>query len=138
MKIITLNIPKYQWRVQLFFPVTRYDTEAIVRSLDSIHCPLDILVQSRCKLKYSRMNEGFTYSNRLCRSSVVVIGWFTSPAEFLNTFEHELRHLVDNIQDAHNGKLTREDVGYLTGELNWELWSDIHEFICCCNERKTL
>lgn len=135
MKVVTLTIPKYRWRVRIFFPVTRYDTRAILQSMAAIRCPEEVMESAMYKLLYDNTNEGFTYSNGVMRCSVVVIGRFSHPAEFLNTFEHEVRHLVDNISDAHNGRLSREDVGYLTGELNWELWPDIHQFICCCNGR---
>lgn len=57
----------------------------------------------------------------------------SSHAEFLNSFEHELRHLVDDIAETFGLDMGGEQVAYLTGDLNSLLWKDIHEFMCCCN-----
>ena len=80
------------------------------------------------------MDTGFTYSNKEHRQSVIVIGMHSSPWEFLNSFEHELRHLVDDIALTLGLPMAGEDVAYLTGEINQALWEDVHQFTCCkCN-----
>ena len=82
------------------------------------------------------MDTGFTYSNKDRRESVIVIGLHSSPPEFINSFEHELRHLVDDIAHTYGLEMAGEDVAYLTGDVNSELWEDIHYFTCCkCHER---
>ncbi len=80
------------------------------------------------------MDTGFTYSNKDRQSTIMVIGLYSSPAQFLNSFEHELRHLVDDIAETFNLDSHGEEVAYLTGDLNSALWEDIHKFVCCkCN-----
>lgn len=77
------------------------------------------------------MDSGFTYSNKSMRRSVVVVGITTSKAQFLNSFEHEVRHLCDDIAASSGMKMQGEEVAYLTGEINSRLWEDIHPFVCC-------
>ena len=90
----------------------------------------------RENLEKADMDSGFTYSNKTRRRSVVVVGLASSQAQFLNSFEHELRHLCDDIAVASAMPMQGEEVAYLTGQLNTMLWKDIHQFICCkgkCN-----
>ena len=56
--------------------------------------------------------------------------------QFLNSFEHELRHLVDDISGALDISMKGEAVAYLTGDLNSLLFEDIHPFICCSGKCK--
>lgn len=81
-------------------------------------------------------NTGFTYSNPDVGRSVVVIGKSTSPAEFVNTFAHELRHLTDDIVGAYHMELYGEGVGYLQGEIDRELADVVGMFICPQCRRK--
>ena len=82
-------------------------------------------------LEKADMDSGFTYSNKTRRRSVVVVGLASSQAQFLNSFEHELRHLCDDIAVASAMPMQGEEVAYLTGQINTMLWKDIHQFICC-------
>ena len=131
MKTMGLYIPKRDWEVLMYFAVTTYHTKDIVRSLEDICCPNDILLQAKDHLNKGKFDTGLTYSNKVLRKSVMVVGLTSSPAQFLNSFEHELRHLVDDIADTDDMPLAGEAVAYLTGDLNSDLWPTIHEFICC-------
>ena len=67
---------------------------------------------------------------------MLLIGLHSSPPEFINSFEHELRHLIDDIAQTCRLEMAGEDVAYLTGDVNSALWEDIHYFTCCkCHER---
>lgn len=94
------------------------------------------MMRIRENLERADMDSGFTYSNKDMRRSVVVVGLATSQAQFLNSFEHELRHLCDDIASASQMQMQGEEVAYLTGDINTALWKDIHRFVCCrcrCN-----
>ena len=45
---------------------------------------------------------------------------------------HELEQ-SDDIAVASGMDMQGEQVAYLTGDLNAELWPEIHQFICCCS-----
>lgn len=130
MKIRDLRIGKYGWRVRFYFAVHGYHTRSILSSLEEIECPGTVLERVRGNLLRADMDSGFTYSNKTMRRSVVVVGLATSQAQFLNSFEHELRHLCDDIAADSGMPMQGEEVAYLTGDLNAELWPEIHQFIC--------
>lgn len=131
MKEVDLYIERYRWQVRFFFPVSGHDIAQILTNLVSIDCPIDTLVRCAVSILDDDLDTGFTFSNKDDGRSVCVIGRSSTPREFLNSFQHELRHLVDHIADARSLRSSGEKVAYLTGELNWELWPDIHNFICC-------
>ena len=62
----------------------------------------------------------------------MTVGHASSPREFANSYAHELRHLVDDIAYSSFLPMRGEGVGYLTGELTWEYWEDMHDLLCCC------
>lgn len=130
MKVRKFHIPKYDWQVTVFFAVTCYHAADILDAIAEIDCPDSLRERVSENLQKRQMDTGVTYSNKKRRSSVVVVGLSSSPAEFLNSFEHELRHLVDDIASASCITFTGEDVAYLTGEINLRLWDDVHDFIC--------
>lgn len=129
-----IYIKRYNWKVEIYYAVTKYYTNRIMQSLNSINCPSHIKKRIFSNLIKSNMDTGFTYSNKDRQSTIMVIGLYSSPAQFLNSFEHELRHLVDDIAETFNLDSHGEEVAYLTGDLNSALWEDIHKFVCCkCN-----
>ena len=130
-KIRDLNIDAYDWNVRVYFAVTCYHTDSIIKSLNDIQCPAELMDHIRDNLLKCDMDTGFTYSNKKLRRTVMIVGLASSPAEFLNSFEHELRHLVDDIASTHSMDMAGEEVAYLTGDINTALWSDIHRFTCC-------
>jgi len=131
MKIRDLNIDAYDWKVRVYFAVTCYHTDSIIKSLNDIQCPAELMDHIRDNLLKCDMDTGFTYSNKKLRRTVMIVGLASSPVEFLNSFEHELRHLVDDIASTHSMDMAGEEVAYLTGNINTALWSDIHRFTCC-------
>lgn len=136
MKIRDLGIRKYGWRLRIYYAVTCYHAAEILESLNEIGCPAELMQRIQGNLEKCDMDTGFTYSNKDRRESVIVIGLHSSPPEFINSFEHELRHLVDDIAQTCGLEMAGEDVAYLTGDVNSALWEDIHYFTCCkCHER---
>lgn len=135
MKNRDLSIKRYDWKLRIFYAVTCYHTNEILKSLNDIRCPKNIIERIKGNLNKCDMDTGFTYSNKDLRMSIIVIGITSSPVEFINSFEHEIRHLVDDIAHTCGLEIAGEDVAYLTGDINSALWDDIHNFICCkCHE----
>lgn len=62
-------------------------------------------------------NKGITYSNVDVRKSVVVIGWTTSKAEYMNSLSHEMLHVVQHISEQFLINMYGEDACYLLGGL---------------------
>ena len=109
MKIRDLSIHKYGWTLRIYYAVTCYYTGEILKSLTDIGCPDTVLHRVQGNMVKCEM-------------------------EFLNSFEHELRHLVDDVALTLGLPMAGEEVAYLTGEINQALWEDVHQFTCCkCN-----
>lgn len=132
MRVVDFSIPRLRWRVRAYFAVSKYNVEEIVGDLIYIRCPYYILRDVEYNLRFQKIDTGFTYSNRRRRQTVMVVGLTSHPSEFLNSYEHELRHLVDDVAGTTGIPLSGEDVAYLTGNINRLLWEDIHGFVCCC------
>lgn len=135
MRSCRLFISKYDWRVTAFFDASAEDVDDILSELWHLHCPEHTMERVERNLLRDQMDTGFTYSNHQLRSSVITVGRASSPREFLNSYAHELRHLVDDIASTSFLPMRGESVGYLTGELSWEWWEDIHDFLCCSCHR---
>ena len=99
-------------------------TTAIISKLDQMQA-------AALQDKIDALREKNSTLTTQLRRTVMIVGLASSPAEFLNSFEHELRHLVDDIASTHSMDMAGEEVAYLTGDINTALWSDIHRFTCC-------
>lgn len=132
MKMCRIYIPLYEWNVTAFFDATAENEAVIVDELKYIRCPEHTLARVEMNLRRDKLDTGFTYSNRILRESVMTVGRASSPREFLNSYAHELRHLVDDIAFSSYLPMRGEGVGYLSGELSWEYWAEIHDYLCCC------
>lgn len=131
MKFCRLYISRYEWQVVAFFDAKESDAARITEELLRIDCPDEVIKRVEKNLRRGRLDTGFTYSNRVARCSVMTVGHASSSKEFLNSYAHELRHLVDDIASASYLPMRGEGVGYLTGELSWEFMDEIGDFLCC-------
>lgn len=127
-----LQIEQYDWLVFCFFAVDRYYTEKICDLLQQIGIDEQTLQDAYLHLQRADLDTGFTFSNKIERVSVMVVGLTSNKAEFLNSFTHELRHLVDDIASASDVALSGERVAYLTGDIAMSLAPTIEPFICSC------
>lgn len=126
-------IERYDWMLCAYYAVTSYHTEHILTDLQRIDCPEKLQRRVENNLLKKTMDSGFTYSNKRLRETVMVIGLHSSPPEFLNSFEHELRHLIDDICSANGIRHEGEEVAYLTGDINGLLAWDVAMFLCHCH-----
>lgn len=127
-----LYIKKYDWKVKIFYSVTCYWTASILRALRSIGCPEEYLRTSYENLSSCQLDTGITYSNYERRRTVMVINKTSSPAEFLNSFDHERKHLEAHIAQAYGIDPWGEEIAYLSGEIARDLTPDVQDFICPC------
>lgn len=73
--------------------------------------------EAQATLKSGRPNEGLTYNNPRTRSSVVVIGHVSDVWEWIDTVEHEGRHLVQGICNAYGINPDSENAAYMEGYI---------------------
>lgn len=132
-----LYIEKYDWVVYIYYAVDAYYIEEIMTQLYRIDCPFEFMRQAYENMSANKLNQGLTYSNYGRRETVMVIGLASSPAQYENSIQHELRHLVDNMVEALNLK-PGEPPGYLTGEVAMRMHPATKLLTCeceCCKKR---
>ena len=126
-------IERYDWHVYVYMAASKDDAPEILAKLDEIGIRASEYMRAvRHLQKAFRDNTGMTYSNPDNRKSVVVISHATSVAETVNTFSHELRHLVDDIAAACGITVSGEEVAYLTGDIALTLASSLLHIVCVC------
>lgn len=89
----------------------------VLDALGGIDCPEPIINETEELLRRSAENTGITYTNRKLRTSVLVIGEASSPAEFLNSLAHESRHLEAHIAQMLGLDPFGEEICYIAGEI---------------------
>lgn len=132
MIIKDLYIQNLDWHVRIYYAVTCYHTDEIMQDLFEIHCPESKMRKAYRNLSSCQLNTGLTYSNSRLRESVMVVGLWSDPSEFDNSFAHELRHLTDHIANAFGLESGGEEIAYLTGDIRKELYPINSMFLCDC------
>lgn len=130
MIVRDLYIGRYDWHLKIFYAVDCYYTGEIIDELKAIRCPRPGIERAYRNLSSCRLNTGLTCSNHALRETVMVIGRWSSPAEFDNSFSHELRHFTDHVANVFGLESGGEEVAYLTGEIRRELFPVNKLFLC--------
>ena len=123
-------LPEYRWRVRVYYAVTTYWTDEIMRELARIGCRGEELRRAYRSLASGDLDTGLTYSNRRTHESVVVIGLTSSAAEFQNSLDHEKGHLVKHISLAFGLDPYGEEQQYLSGEIGQRMFPVARRFLC--------
>ena len=123
-------IKGYDWHVKVYYAVTTYWTEDIMRELQSIGCQGNSLRKAYMSLVSGHLNTGITYSNTRRRESVIVIALTSSPEEFQNSFDHEKGHLCRHISEAFGIDPYSEEEQYLSGEIGQRMFPVAKKFLC--------
>lgn len=131
-----LYISKYDWLVHIYYAVTCYWTDEIMMRLYDTGCPKNKLNDSYHNLMSCKLDTGITYSNYRNRETVMVVGLTSSPAQFINSLDHERKHLEAHIAQAMNIDPWGEEIAYLSGEIAENLISYIKMFVCDCECHK--
>ena len=132
MKRQTIYIPEYDWIVHVYYDTTPYNTEELLGKLYQMGCSENSILITRNQLLGGDYNNGFTYSNRALKQSVVSLGRSSSFAQFLNSFVHELHHLSTHIAQSYNIPLDGEDVCYLSGSIAQKMYPILIHYLTKC------
>ena len=125
-----IYIPKYDWRVRIYYAVTTYWAGRILSDMERIGCGDIELAKAVRNLEAGNLNTGLTYSNFQTGETVMVISLTSSPEEFLNSWEHEKKHLARHIEQAYGIDPFGEEAAYLEGEIAQRMFPVAKRFIC--------
>lgn len=117
------------WVSDFMFATDRYDIDDVLSCLYDAGAPEWALEEAEDLMENCDYNCGFTYSgpqryryiNAKRHRAVVLIGPAESGAEFLDTFTHELYHLVVAIASEMGVDLEGEAPAYIAGDSAREL-----------------
>lgn len=123
-------IERYNWRVCAYFAKTTYYADEIMKDLLRIGVRGEDAHTAFRNLKNHAVNTGLTYSNYLSRQSVMVVGMTSSPAEFLNSFVHELGHLTSQMCEALGLDFMGEEIQYIGGGIAMRMYNSIKPLLC--------
>lgn len=123
-------LPRYRWHVRVYYAVTAYWTDDIMRDLADIGCHGSELRRAGASLMRGGLDTGLTYSNRRTHESVMVIGLTSSAAQFQNSLDHEKGHLVKHISLAFGLDPYGEEQQYLSGEIGQRMFPVARKFLC--------
>ena len=71
MKRQNIYIPDCDWIVHVYYDTTPYDTEELLGKLRSLGCSENGILWTRKQLLGGEYNNGFNYSNRALKQSVL-------------------------------------------------------------------
>ena len=132
MKRQRIYIPDYSWIVDIYYDSTPIDAKEIIRKIALLGCSDEGIATTYEQLSSGILNNGFTYSNRALRRSVMSLGRASSFAQFLNSFVHELHHLATHIATTTGVDLQGEDVCYLSGNIAQRMYPILMHYISKC------
>lgn len=118
------------WCCTFFFCYDQSDLEEIMQTLQDCDAPEWILEDAYTNITEGTPNEGFTFADAEYKCAVIAMGFAESGAEFLNTFNHELRHLVDDIAYVEGLPFRGEEVAYLTGNITLDVADVVCKYSC--------
>lgn len=128
--MMTRRLSVGDWCCTFFFGYTPEDIDEVLSSLEECDAPMWIRRDAERNLLEGNPNEGFTFGDADSKCAVVAMGFAESGEEFLNTFTHELRHLVDDIAYVEGLPPRGEDVAYLTGNITLGVADVVCRYSC--------
>ena len=123
-------IDEYGWHVRIYYAVTTYCAGRILSDMERIGCRSVELAKAWRNLRSGDLNTGLTYSNFQTGETVIVISLTSSPEEFLNSWEHEKKHLARHIEQAFGIDPYSEEAAYLEGTIAQKMFPVAKLFIC--------
>lgn len=126
-------IPKYNWKVYVYYYVTCYYLNEILTKLRSMGCTGKYLEDAYRNMSSCQLNSGITYSNNTQKHSLMVISSTSTPAQFMNSLLHEQYHLIEHIVEKYNINPFSEEAAYLAGFIGQKMYPKVKYFLCKCH-----
>lgn len=136
MFIQYIKIPKYKWKMKVYYAVTSYWTEDIMADLDRIGISEEHRKQAYDNMMSDQLNNGITYSSPKDKRTIMVVAKAESAREYFNSFFHELKHFEEQIGEACNIDQKSEDAAYLRGNVAGMMFDCMAPLLCDCCRRK--
>lgn len=120
----------WDWSVKIFYVVDLIPIDYIIEELYELGCNERDIQSAIDVLGSGDDNRGITFSNDKTKSSVIVIGETSCPAQFANSFDHEKLHLTMHIARVNDIDPFGEELAYLAGEIGLQTFPIAKRFLC--------
>lgn len=128
--MIQRNLRIGRWWVEFYFCPDGYDIDYLMDRLWTLGSPAYYIGQALDLMEKGGPDKGYTFSNPLEKTAMVVIGPTTSGAEFQDSLVHELQHLAVAIASELGINLKGEGPAYLAGDTMRDLAHIVCELGC--------
>lgn len=116
------------WGILAYYDVIPSDFSQLAPILREFGCPEQEIEKAHQTVRYP--NKAFVFNAPWFRMSVIVVGRVTHPAQFLNSFMHEVDHLQDAILAYYDVPQGSEDAAYLQGFIGQVAYETILPLLC--------
>lgn len=132
------TLKDWHWHVRIFYVVDYIPIDFIIKELERIGCNKTDINSAIDVLDADAENRGITFSNDEDRTTVIVIGETSCPAEFAHSYDHEKLHLAMHIARVDKIDPFSEELAYLVGEIGFQTFPVAKRFLCehCREEMK--
>lgn len=121
MELQEFTIPKYKWKVSVYYYTDSYDVETIISKMKEMGAKRIYLEDARENMEQDKLNTGICYSSP-SKQSIVVIAKTSSSNEFMNSLAHEQKHLCSHIEQFYHIDSNSEEAAYLAGDVAEEMF----------------
>lgn len=132
MIIQDIYIKRVGWHVRVYHAVDTMYADEIIDELIKVGCRGEMLTNAKISIWRGMLNSGMTYSNTKAKESLMVIGLTTRGAEYWNTLEHEMQHLLQDIELSLGLDHYGEEIAYVSGEFIRDLYPKAKHLLCDC------
>lgn len=131
-----IYLKRIDWHVRVYHAVDAFWADEITDDLITIGCKGENLKKAKKNLWSGLPDNGITFTNPEIRRTLMVIGFTSNGAEYWNTINHELQHMLDHIGSALGLSQHGETIAYVSGEFMREVYnSDAKALLCdSCRE----
>lgn len=130
------TIDKYDWKVRIYYAMSFYPIEDIVKDLVLLKCDKEDMDHCIEVMENFEYDTGSMHSNLFQKRSVGIIGPSSSAEEFENTITHEIGHLAAHISIAYNIDPLGEEIQYIAGCISQKMFKVTEMFLCShCREQ---
>lgn len=130
MIVQEFTIDDYDWKVKIYYSMSYYPLEEIIKDLNDLGCSSDDIEETIDLLDSKKYDAGVTHSNIYERRSVIIISPSSSAEEFFNTIIHEIGHITIHISIADGIDPFSEELQYLSGYIGKEAFKVCEKLLC--------
>jgi hypothetical protein len=128
-----IAIPKYRWRLFVFYDTTKQDADDVMDCLYDLGCNGKTAKRAYLNLHSDQLDTGLTFSNK--RKTCIVLGRASDKANFAHTFTHEITHCSIHIANEYGINPNSEALAYIAGDLGSVMLPYASKFLCdCCKK----